>query len=534
MRAPSLALVGGFKDGHRVLQRDLGLVVQRGAVVARLLGHGGQVVARHAQLGQRERHAVLAVEQVVQGGQLVEERAIERFRRRAGAQGRGASGREDVQQLAVESGVDASIQVEPHAVGEQHHHGLAVRDAAEAAQRVADGVHDAHHGVRERRARHKRSQRQAGARFGVGAVAAGRGQVRRDQLDRLRGERVGHGVLLDGRVRLDGVGERVHAGGGRQLRRQRRGERGVEDGHVRHQLVRGERQLRMLVRVGHHGDQRHLAAGAGRRGHGDERRQVGLQNLRALQRGEVHALAGQRRGRALRRIDDRAAADGHEPVAAAFGVQARHLVYHVHRRVGRHLVEHLVGHVGGIQHAGQLRGHAQLHEARVGHHQRVLHAAVGHLVGQLVQRMRATDDFRGATEFESLHGLLLAGWIALGARGGRCERLRRAVRGAPTEEQLQQRREHIGEGHARVVGPARGERTLRERRLQRHAAGEAGERIGQRPERDDVVDGEGLRVGAGQAAAGLHVRGDGGGRNALERAGCGAAACARQIRPVHG
>ena len=129
----------------------------------------------------------------------------------------------------------------------------------------------------------------------------------------------------------------------------------------------------MLLRVGHHGHERYLAAGAGGSWHGDERRQVGVQDLRALQRGEVHALAGERGGRALRGVDDRASADGHEPVAAALGVEARHLVHHVHGRVGRHLVEHLVGYAGGVQHVGELGGHVQLHRARVRHDQRVRH-----------------------------------------------------------------------------------------------------------------------------------------------------------------
>ena len=75
---------------------------------------------------------------------------------------------------------------------------------------------------------------------------------------------------------------------------------------MRNEFVRGERQFRVLLRVGHHGHERHLAAGAGRRGHGDERRQIGVQDLGALQRGEIDALAGKRGGRALRRVDDAA------------------------------------------------------------------------------------------------------------------------------------------------------------------------------------------------------------------------------------
>ena len=123
-----------------------------------------------------------------------------------------------------------------------------------------------------------------------------------------------------------------------------------------------------------------------------------------LQRGEINPFARKRGRRALRGVDDRAAADGHEPVAAALRVKTRRLVHHVQRGIGRHLVEHLVGHAGGVEHARELGRHAQLHQALVGHDERALHAAVGQLARQLVQRTLSAYDLRGAEELESLHG----------------------------------------------------------------------------------------------------------------------------------
>ena len=170
----------------------------------------------------------------------------------------------------------------------------------------------------------------------------------------------------------------------------------------------------MLVRVGHHGHQRHLAAGAGGGGHGDERRQVVREDLGALQRGEVHACARQRGGRALGGVDDRAAADGHEPVTSALLVEVRHLVDHVHRGVGRHLVEHVVGDAGGVEHVGELGGDAQFDQARVGHHERMRHALRDELGGQLVEGAAAADDLGGAVELETgcCHGNLLSVGLA--------------------------------------------------------------------------------------------------------------------------
>ena len=276
------------------------------------------------------------------------------------------------------------------------------------------GVDDADHRVAERGARHERRQCQVRARLHVVALLAGARQVGGDELDRLDGERVGHRVLLNGGVGLHSVRQGVHAGGGGELGRQRGGERRIEYGGMRHQLVGRERELRVLVRVGDHGDQRHLAAGARGGGHGDERRHVAREDLGALQRGEVDAFAGQRGRSTLGGVDDRAAADGDEPVAAALLVEVRHLVHDVHRGVGRHLVEHVVGDAGGIEHAGELGGDAQLHQAGVGHHQRMAHALGLQFDGQLVQRVAPADDLGGAVEFETRgHGVFfLAGRYA--------------------------------------------------------------------------------------------------------------------------
>src|SRR5699024_6715291 len=100
------------------------------------------------------------------------------------------------------------------------------------------------------------------------------GQVGKDQLYGLDGG--GAGALGGGtaNVGFHRVGQRVHAGGGRQVRRQAQRHVGVQ-----HRIMRDQRKIVdgvfvVDLFVGDHGGQRRLAAGAGRRRHGDQQRQA--------------------------------------------------------------------------------------------------------------------------------------------------------------------------------------------------------------------------------------------------------------------
>ena len=93
---------------------------------------------------------VLLVAVLVHGEQLIAEGQVALGGHRARSQLGCARGCQVGQQLAVKPGMYAMVEVEAHAVGKEHHHGLAVRDVAEPAERVAERMHDAHHGVAER------------------------------------------------------------------------------------------------------------------------------------------------------------------------------------------------------------------------------------------------------------------------------------------------------------------------------------------------------------------------------------------------
>lgn len=143
-----------------------------------------------------------------------------------------------------------AFEVEAHAVGKQDHHGLAMGDVADAAERMADRVHDAHHGVREAGAREQAAERERGAHIKVSGLfaRAARGSSN-DKRDRLTCQRIGNGVLLDGGIGLDRVGKCVDTGRGSELRWQRSGEQWVKESNVRHELIRsvGELLVRFLI-----------------------------------------------------------------------------------------------------------------------------------------------------------------------------------------------------------------------------------------------------------------------------------------------
>lgn len=296
-----------------------------------------------------------------------------------------------------------AFEVEAHAVGKQDHHGLAMGDVADAAERMADRMHDAHHSVREAGACEQAAERERGAHIKVPWLFARAHEIFGDERDRLACQRIGNGVLLDGGIGLDRVGERVDARRGSELRRQRSGEQRVKESNVRHELIRSVGKLLVRFFIGDDRNERNFAARACGSGNGDERVEVVLQDLGALQLSDVAVADRDRGSGTLRGVDDRTATERDEAVAPFLFVDGCHIVHYGKRRVGRHLVVESEGKARFGQAMDRMVGDAERHEIRIGYHERFGHAHLNEDNGQLVERMFAADDAGRAVEFKSVH-----------------------------------------------------------------------------------------------------------------------------------
>ena len=87
-------------------------------------------------------------------------------------------------------------------------------------------------------------------------------QVLEDEADGFHGLAVCHIALHDRRVGLNGVGQHVEAGAGRQFVGHADDELGVDNGHVGRERVVGDGILDAGLLIGDDGEWRHLAARA--------------------------------------------------------------------------------------------------------------------------------------------------------------------------------------------------------------------------------------------------------------------------------
>ena len=215
-----------------------------------------------------------------------------------------------------------------------------MRAVVDAARRLAHGVGGAGalgavgHAAEGRGVRHPR------ARLEVGAVGDGALEPGGDQLDRLEGHGVVEELVVVARVALDRVRQRVHARRGGDRRRQPEHELGVDDGGVRRdEGGAADVELDLAARVGDHRPERHLAAGAGGGRHGDQRRDAALDGIVPPLVLRDRAAVGGHDADRLGDVHGRAAAHGHEAVAALGRVQVGGRVDEVDVGVGHHLGE---------------------------------------------------------------------------------------------------------------------------------------------------------------------------------------------------
>ena len=204
--------------------------------------------------------------------------------------------------------------------GQKHGIGKAVGRAVQPAERVRDGVHVADARAREGRACVER-RLQHGRAVGEGSAVAVRAlKVGKDGHNGALGLLTGlAGVVKAAQIRLYRVRQRVHAGFRRDVRRQPRGKRGVEDRVARDKAEVGDR-IFAVVASGDDGGDGRFRSRAGGGGDGDERWDAAANLQKSRERGKAPVRPDKKRRGGLGRVHRRAAADDEEAVAAVDAV----------------------------------------------------------------------------------------------------------------------------------------------------------------------------------------------------------------------
>ena len=284
-----------------------------------------------------------------------------------------------------------------------------VGDATDGlAERVLGGaVGDVH-----RQPRHHRAARHRRSSSGVGAVSIGGGQRRGHHPDRLQGDPIPDRRVDLGHHAGNGLGQGVDPGVGRHRRGHRVGEQRIDERDLGPKVGVGDAGFATSGGVGDHRAARDLRPGAGAGGHGDERdlgRWVG--GALGQELGETHTELGAQSSR-LGRVDDRAAADGHQHLGARVDERSRGLIDHVDGGLRGWLVEPGDAEPLAAGELGEKGGDRRvvLLDALVDHQEDGARTELGHDCGQLVGNALTEADLDRQVVVERgdrLHGALL-------------------------------------------------------------------------------------------------------------------------------
>ena len=195
---------------------------------------------------------------------------------------------------------------------------------------------------------------------------------------------VGHLPGARGGVALDGVGKRVHAGGGGEALGHGVHHVRIDDGDLGDVVHVHADELALALHVGDDVIDRDLGGGAGGGGHGDREHGVVLRRRDALEGADVRELGVvDDDADGFRGIHDRAAAHGDDAVGVK-RLEGLHACLHVlDRRVRLHFGEEGVRNALFIQNVRDLPDLAGLHDVTAGGDERALVAAGFELIADL-------------------------------------------------------------------------------------------------------------------------------------------------------
>ena len=233
----------------------------------------------------------------------------------------------------------------------------------------------------------------------VGAVAIDAAQRPGGAADPLHAQRVGDRIGARAHVRLDQLRQRVQPRAGGDRGRQRVGQLGIDQRHLRQHHRAAQARLHAMLRRRQHGIARDLAAGPGGGRHGDKGQRRDRQRApfsHHFQKIQRLAAVGGDDGNRLSGVDRAAAAHGNHDIATSLA--------HAPRAVANQIDRRLAGNGQALRRERRDQPRRAL-AGCAGDHQRA-HAEAAHQLGQRGGRALAEDDAGCGGKFEA-HGFSL-------------------------------------------------------------------------------------------------------------------------------
>ena len=274
-----------------------------------------------------------------------------------------------------------------------------MRSVIDSAEGVRHGVGDAEADVREAHTGDILAESHALAAFLRALDSAA--QVGGDKLDSFEMEHVGHFPSGLGGVALDGVGQRVHTGGGGQTGGHRAHHLRVDDGNDGHVVRVNADELALLLNIGDNVVDGDLGCGAGSGRDGDDGH-AGLLGVRYALKGahvgEFGVVDDDADG--LGGVHGGAAADG-DQVIRACGLKRGDTVGHVlDGGVGLYIGVYLIAQSGSVHNVGHAGNNAVTQKGGAAADKRLFQAAGLDLGGKLLDSACAV--IRGLVEHDSV------------------------------------------------------------------------------------------------------------------------------------
>ena len=148
------------------------------------------------------------------------------------------------------------------AIRQQDGHTDTVRDAADGADRMPQGMNHAHHGVGEGSAGQGGCIRQGQTAIPVTGIFHNLDEMGADQINGQQGVGIAEGIFGQAGIGLHGMGQGIHARRSGDCGGKRQGHAGIENSHIGQEKIADKEHLQMSFMILDNGRQRRLRTGS--------------------------------------------------------------------------------------------------------------------------------------------------------------------------------------------------------------------------------------------------------------------------------